>query len=334
MDKELAQLAQELHKPARKKFSAYRPVTAYHINDLWHADLLDVSNIATKNREYKFILTCIDVFSKVAYARGCKTKSARDVAEAFLNVLKTNQEDLEKMFAEEDRPVPRLENLCTDEGKEFWNSVFAKLMQEWKINHYHTYSKQKAVVVERWNGTLRRRLWKKFTEHNTHNWIDSLLADAVEEYNNAKHSTIGMSPYQAWLREEEVLERHKKRWGQKRTTAKKKDLQEGSLVRISRAKGIFEKGANTNWSEELFKISKVRSTYKPTVYSLEDLLGQEVKGTFYREELQPTKIPHFGRIEKVLQRKKKDGKDMLRVKWKGYDNRFNSWIEAGSSAKI
>ena len=43
---------------------------------------------------------------------------------------------------------------------------------------------------------------------------------------------------------------------------------------------------------------------------------------FMKKELEKTNQQEF-RIEKVLERKG----DKLYVKWKGYDNRFNSWID-------
>ena len=56
-------------------------------------------------------------------------------------------------------------------------------------------------------------------------------------------------------------------------------------------------------------------------YIINDLNGEEIIGTFYEKELQKTNQKEF-RIEKVL---KKKG-DKLYVKWKGYDNSYNSWI--------
>ena len=53
-----------------------------------------------------------------------------------------------------------------------------------------------------------------------------------------------------------------------------------------------------------------------------DLSGEEITRRFYEKELQKTSQKEF-RIEKVLKRKG----DKLYVKWKGYDNRFNSWID-------
>jgi hypothetical protein len=61
-------------------------------------------------------------------------------------------------------------------------------------------------------------------------------------------------------------------------------------------------------------------------YRLEDMAGEEIKGSFYNEELTKTKIQHYARIEKVINKKSVNGNTNLRVKWKGYDNRFNSWV--------
>ena len=92
-------------------------------------------------------------------------------------------------------------------------------------------------------------------------------------------------------------------------------------VRISKYKNIFAKGYMPNWSEEIFIIKKIKNTVLWT-YVVNDLNGEEIIVTFYENELQKTDQKEF-RIEKVL---KKKG-DKLYVKWKGYDNYFNSWID-------
>ena len=92
----------------------------------------------------------------------------------------------------------------------------------------------------------------------------------------------------------------------------------GDHVRISKYKNIFAKGCTPNWSEEVFVVSKIKNTV-PWTYVINDLNGEEIIGTFYEKELQKTNQKEF-RIEKVL---KKKG-DKLYVKWKGYDNSFNS----------
>ena len=95
----------------------------------------------------------------------------------------------------------------------------------------------------------------------------------------------------------------------------------GNHVRISKYKNTFAKGYTSNWSEEVFVVSKIKNTV-PWTYVINDLNGEEIIGTFYEKELQKTNQQEF-RIEKVI--KKKD--DKLYVKSKGYDSSFNNWID-------
>ena len=94
----------------------------------------------------------------------------------------------------------------------------------------------------------------------------------------------------------------------------------GDNVRTSKYKNFLAKGYTPNWSEEVFVIHKIKNAV-PWTYAISDLNGEEITESFYEKELQKTNQKEF-RIEKVL--KRKGGK--LRVKWKGYDNSFNSWI--------
>ena len=84
---------------------------------------------------------------------------------------------------------------------------------------------------------------------------------------------------------------------------------------------FFAKGYIPNWSEEVSFIQKINNTV-PWTYVTDDLNGEEIIGTFYEKELQKIDQQEF-RIEKVI---KKKG-DKLYVKWKEYNNSFNSWID-------
>ena len=95
----------------------------------------------------------------------------------------------------------------------------------------------------------------------------------------------------------------------------------GEDVRISKYKIIFATGYTPNWSEEVLVIKKVKNTV-PWTYIINDLNGEEIIGRFYEKELQKTNQKEF-RIEKVIRKKG----DKLYVKWKGYDNLFNNWID-------
>jgi len=71
----------------------------------------------------------------------------------------------------------------------------------------------------------------------------------------------------------------------------------------------------------VFSISQVQYTDPPT-YKISDLNGEEIQGTFYEQELQKTSQEIF-RIEKVIRR---HGNKSF-VKWLGYPNSFNSWVD-------
>ena len=139
-------------------------------------------------------------------------------------------------------------------------------------------------------------------------YIDK-LDDIVNEYNR----TIKMKPVD--VRDDTYID------FKKEVNDKDPKVKVGDHVRISKYKNYFAKGYTTNWSEEVFVISKIENIV-PWTYVINDLNGEEIIGTFYEKELQKTNQQTF-RIEKVI---KKKG-DKLYVKWKDYDNSFNSWID-------
>ena len=95
----------------------------------------------------------------------------------------------------------------------------------------------------------------------------------------------------------------------------------GGHVRISNCKNIFAKGYTPNWSEEIFVIKEIKNTV-PWTYDINDLSKEQITGTFYENELQRTSQEEF-KIEELI---RKTG-NKLYVKWKRYDNSFNSWID-------
>ena len=140
----------------------------------------------------------------------------------------------------------------------------------------------------------------------------------VNKYNNTVHRTIKMKPIDVKDNTYvDSMELHSK----KEVNDKDPKFKVGDHVRISKYKNIFAKGYMPNWSEEVFVFKKVKNTV-PWTYVINDLNGEEIIGTFYEKELQKTNQKEF-RIEKVPKRKG----DKLFVKWKGYYNSFNSWID-------
>ena len=176
---------------------------------------------------------------------------------------------------------------------------------------YSIHDEGKSVVAERFIKILKNKIYKYMTLISKNVYIDK-LDDIVDEYNNAYHRSIKMKPID--VKDNTYIN------FEKEVNNKDPKFKVGDYVRISKYKNIFAKGYMPNWSEEVFISSKIKNTV-PWTYVINDLNGEELIGTFYEKELQKTDQKEF-RIEKVL---KKKG-DKLYVKWKGYNNSFNSWI--------
>lgn len=301
--KEKVQLVNELHKPIRRNFKR-RSTIIKGLDDLWQADLAQMDLYSSSNKNYKFILVVIDCFSKYAWARALKTKTSHEVTEAFKSIL----------VKEKRQP----KNLQTDQGKEFFNNEFGNLMKKYNINHYNTYSIKKASMAERFIRTLKERLFKYFSLNGSYKWID-ILPSIVSIYNNTVHSTIQMKPINVTKTKEKQL--LASAYNQIKIATDPRKFVIGDIVRISKAKYVFSKGYTPNWTTELFKIVKINIT-DPVTYILEDLQGNPIMGAFYKEELQKTETPDVYLIEKILKRR---GNKVF-VKWLGFDNTHNSWI--------
>ena len=111
-------------------------------------------------------------------------------------------------------------------------------------------------------------------------------------------------------------------------------FQVGDRVRISKAKRIFKKSYLPNFTEELFTVYK-RFLRQVPVYKLKDDAGEILDGTFYEPELQKIiKNDDVYRVEKVLRKRKRRGVTEYFVKWKGYSDKFNSWVSEKNISKL
>lgn len=298
-----AGLVKELHRPKRKNFKR-RQVIQKGLNDTWEIDLVEMIPYSPENKGYKYILTVIDIFSKYAYAMALKSKDSSSVVEAMKRIFKKSQFSPPK-------------NIHSDQGKEFFNKKFRELMTKLNINHYHTYSKMKASIVERFNKTLKNKMWPRFNLQGHYNWT-SILDDIIKEYNNTKHRTVKMKPVDINFRNEELILNSVYNRIKKFTPGR---FKKGDYVRISKEKGIFSKGYLPNWSTEIFKIENVKMTY-PVTYELSDLNNNIIRGNFYEQEIQKTNFINTYLVEKILKKRKNE----IFVKWLGFDSTHNSWI--------
>lgn len=295
-----------LHKQARKRYPT-RKYLVHDIDDQWQADLADVSAISKHNNGNHFLLTVIDIFSRYAWVRPLKSKHGIGVAKAFRSIFNEGR-------------IPR--RIQTDQGTEFENRHVKQLFERHNVELFSIKSAYKAALVERFNRTLKHKLWRHFTGHFTQNWT-KVLQDVVHSYNHSIHRSIKKKPADVTS---DSVDEVRKTFEQK-TNVTKDDVKVGDKVRISKVKSIFAKGYLPNWTEEIFTVSSIDKKYSPTTYKLKDYNDELIDGSFYRHEIEP--IIHDDdtyMLEKIVRRRKRGNEVWCLVKWVGYPSSMNSWV--------
>ena len=258
-------LADELHKPVIKKFNK-RKVYSQFKDKIWGVDLADMQSLSRKNKGIKYLLCAIDLYSKYAFVIQLKDRKGISTVNAFDKIIKQSNRKPNKIWL--------------DQGGEFYNHVFKRWLSKNNILMYLTYNKGKSVVAERFIRTLKNKLYKHMTATGRNVYYD-VLDDAVNEYDNTKHSTIKMKPIDVKNNNKRVyIDEHNE---------KDSTFKVGDRVRISKFKNIFAKGCSPNWSTEIFIVDKVNDAV-PYTYNLKDLNDEEIIGSFYDKELQKTKL--------------------------------------------
>lgn len=306
-----------LHRQAKKKYST-RHYIVHDLDEQWQADLADMSSISNENQGHTFILTVIDIFSRYAWARPLKNKSGKAVAAAFRDIFK-------------EKRIPK--RIQTDQGKEFENREVRRLFDEYNIELFSIKSAYKAAIVERFNRTLKRKLWQIFTMNLNQKWLIP-LKKAVSSYNNSVHRTLGCRPID--VTRDKVPDIRERLYSKRRKTSQEKvNVKVGDYVRISKVKGVFEKGYLPNWTEEIFTVHSINRKFRPVTFKLKDYQNEVIEGSFYREEIQ--KIEHDDDtflIEKVVRTQRRHGEQWCFVKWRGYPSSMNSWVRKVDIRKL
>ena len=287
-----------LHKPARRNFIRNKVIVPGP-NYQFQIDLSDMQSIKEENDGYQYILTCIDVFSKEAWAIPVKNKSADEILRVFRLIDKK----------------PKV--VQSDEGKEFLNKKFQNYLESNNIRFFTSKNRDiKCAVVERFNRTLKSKIWKHFSRSRKYRYID-VLPDIMNAYNNTYHRSIKMKPNE--VNHSNVAKVRNTLYGKIAANMNFK-FKVGDRVRVSKIKGTFDKGYLPNWSEEIFFVRR-RIPLSVQVYELKDYNNEKIEGLWYEKELQLVENETFW-IEKIIKR----SKNKSLVKWFGYSDKFNSWI--------
>ena len=196
-----------------------------------------------------------------------------------------------------------------------------KFFKDNDVKIYHTNSHLKSIIVERFNRLLRELVMKEFVKNNNTVYYD-ILPKLIKIYNNRYHSTIKMKPIEVNKNNGKNIKENIYTYNK---TTKNPKFKIGDLIIISlKRRDVFDKPSNNiRWSEELFKIHSINKSNVIT-YKIKDLNDKIIKGIFYEKELQKTKnTSEVYIIEKIIPKNKNN----YLVKWRGYSNDFNSWID-------
>ena len=174
-------LAEELHKPITRNFRKRR-VISYGVDEIWAADLVEMQKYSKWNKGFKYLLMVIDIFSKYGWIISLKDKKTESVSLAFGYIFKKSKRKPQKLW--------------TDKGSEFISKHVKDFLKRNNVMLYHTQNEEKSSVVERWNRTMKNRMWKIFSANNNTVYWDN-LDKLLDDYNYRKHSSIKMSPTEA-----------------------------------------------------------------------------------------------------------------------------------------
>ena len=311
-------------------------IVAFSPNELWQMDLMDVSKYAHQNKNYKWILLIIDVFTRFSYGIAIKNKTNDEVYKGLKEILKDKK--------------PKV--IMTDNGKEFLGNKVENLLDEDDIIHQtNKVGEHTALgIIDRFVKTFRDMIGKNMTAHNNTNWIDN-YKKLINSYNDTYHDTIKMKPKEG---DKHILALSVLNNSLSKDNTQTK-IKIGDIVRIKLKESKFKKSGLPLWSSNTYKVLEVNGlnavlddnkeskTYLLQKVDKEDKIDinkEELKSTkkktqvrrLHKEELhekayevEDEKEEEKYEIEKIIGDKKYHNKRFFLIKWKGYSNKHNTY---------
>jgi hypothetical protein len=309
-----------VHKHAPSKFKR-EPIVVSGINELWESDIIDLHMISDSNDGFKYINLTYDVFSKFVWLRPMKSRKAEEIKSALADV-----------FSSASKPLRMRCDL------EYKNSIVKKYLEEQDVHLYFSQNEVKSNYSERAVKSVKEKAFRYFYVNQTYRWID-VLQDIANSYNNTPHRSLGdMKPADVNSSNEyEIYRKYYLPYVNSTSNASVEfKFLPGDYVRVSSQKTKFSRAYNEQFSEQAFIVThQIKSV--PPRYKIQDLLGENIDGSFYEPEL--IKLHNFSeksfKIAKVLDYRGSGRKKEAFVEWYGYSNdpRFNTWIPASSIQK-
>ena len=307
-----------LHRSVRHNFPRSR-VMVTSKDQQWDADLADMQALSKSNKGVRYILVMIDILSRFVWTYPLKSKTGGEVVKA-----------MQAIFAQGRKP----KSIRTDKGTEFTNAAVQKYLKGLGVNHFVTQNEKKSNFSERMIRTLKGKLYRYMTQNQTHKYID-VLQDMTNSYNHTTHRSLKRSPAQASKEKDIIL------WSQQYTVGKRKKKRKfqhntGDWVRLSHLRQPFDRDFHQKWTNELFKITTRKMRQGQPIYTVTDYAGDDVTGTFYEPEVQSVLVEENAlyKIDKILKKRKRQGKTEYLVHWLGWPKKYDSWVTSADIESI
>ena len=304
----------------KKKSKFFSPVVVPGIKYQFDIDTAFLPSKSKKGLK-QFILA-IDVFSRRIAAKAVKNLKSKEVVEA-----------LREIFNEIGFP----KKIRTDQGTEFKNKDVERMLDDLKIEHFVAYPPNKANYAERGIRSIKNNLYKFMQSHNENDWTDNMLQSIVEGYNKRSHTSIGIPPDKVKKSNEaQIWFRQKDKHMMATPLPSHFKFQLNDAVRVKIFKKGFEKDFQVKFSQQIYFIAARFTSYSINRYLVKTFLNETVTGSYSENELQKVIIDNetVYKIERVINRKTENGIKYVKVRWLGYDHRYDSWIEASELGKF
>ena len=321
IENELADISTYTRHKEGKRNTNFNPFFVYQPNEMWQIDIMYLPENSKQSKKHRYQLCVLDVFSRKLFIRTMEKKDTNTVTKCFDEIHNEISFTPKKIVA--------------DNGTEFTSEKFREYCIFFGINLIFTHNESKAAHVERAQRSFQNILYRMLEENQTTNFLP-LLDDALYIYNNRKNRITGFSPNQAFDKKNIslVLQNLEKSYIKHFSKSKNPKFKQNDTVRIRELRGKFARGYHPYFSEEIFKIKKVLTNLPYTRYILTDFIDdEEIKGSFYEKEITLANQKTF-KIEKIISKRKNRGKKQYFVKWLGYSQSQNSWVDATWIQKI
>ena len=272
------------HKYTVRRFPRRRVIRIAPL-DVFVCDLIDVQSLRKENSNVGYIFVLVDLFSLMAFVRTLKHKTLTEMEAAYESVF----DDIGVV------PV----SIWSDRGSEMVG--LTKLYNRYKINHYAVNSDLHCTIVERWNQTLQKKLYRVMTARNTLRYVD-FLQDVVDSINHRKSRALfNLTPFEVWNNVNKQLWLRKKFSALENKVIKRPKLKVNDLVRIALPHNKFTRSYKPAFSEEIYRIKHI-DQYNVPVYELD---GKRRK--FYEPELVKVGTKEGGEGEEEEEEKRDHG---------------------------